>query len=129
MRAPNGVPSSLDAEYWNKAAEGRLCLQRCKATGRFQHYPRAHSLHSGGRDLEWVDSPGEGTIVTFTVVERSFYENVPAGTAIVVVALDEGVQVTGHFENAAEAGIVIGQRVVARFSGSEAPRLLFSPAS
>jgi uncharacterized OB-fold protein len=128
MRAPTAVPSSLDVEYWSSAKEGRLLLQRCKQTGRFQHYPRAHSVHARSRDLEWVESSGEGTIVTFTILQRSFYENVAAGTAIVVVALDEGVQVTGHLENAVDVPIAIGQRVVCRFADSEVPRLLFHMA-
>ena len=128
MRAPDAVPSSLDAEFWSKAREGQLVLQRCRQTGRFQHYPRAHSLHGGGRALEWVESAGTGVIATFTILERAFYENVPAGTAIVVVALDEGVQITGHLENASAAGIAIGQRVIGRFSGGEHPRLVFTPA-
>lgn len=104
------VPSSLDAEFWQAAAEGRLLIQRCPATGRFQTYPRAHSLHSGAAP-EWVEAVGTGHVESFTVVHRSFYADLPAPYVLAVVRLAEGVLLTGNMPGTDPDALRIGAPV------------------
>lgn len=128
MLAPDPTACAHDKPYWDGAREGRFRLQRGTHTGRFQFFPRAHSIH-GDEPLEWVDSAGLGTVHTFTVVERSFYENLPAPFVLAVVDLDEGVRATAHVVDIAARSVHIGMRVRAGFAarGAGLPVLVFRP--
>lgn len=110
MDRSHPIPSSLDAPFWEAAAEGRLMLQRCPVTGRFQTYPRAHSLYSGGTP-EWVEAAGTGRIESFSVIHRSFYADLPAPYVLAVVRLDEGVLLTGNMPGTDPAAVHIGAAV------------------
>ena len=67
-------------------------MQRDKATGEYQFYPRAFSLATPGGDVEWVKASGNATLHTFGIVHipphPGFMAEVPYITAI--VELEEG---------------------------------------
>ena len=43
--------------YWEGTKQKKLVLQRCKATGKFQHFPRPVSIFTGRRrDIEWKEA-------------------------------------------------------------------------
>ena len=129
MLAPNPTACAHDQPYWDAAQEGRLLLQRGMQSGRFQFYPRGPSLPHRGEPLEWVESDGRGSVHTFTVVQRSFYENLPAPFVLAIVDLDEGVRVTAHVVDIDPAEVRIGMRVCAAFSSRDdsLPVLVFRP--
>ena len=76
--------------YWDAVAEGRLILQRCNESGRFQFYPRAFSLGSGSRSVGWAPTSGDATLHAFSIVHqapsREFVGDVPYVAAIVELA-------------------------------------------
>lgn len=82
----------LSRTYWEAAATGRLLLQRCRACGAHQHYPRGHCVRCFAPDPEWVEAAGSGRLHTFSVVRRtsdpSFADDLPYVFGI--VELDEG---------------------------------------
>lgn len=129
MLVPAPVASEHDRPFWEAAKAGKLVLQRCRESGTFQHYPRGHSLTTGGSELEWVESPGIGTLHTFSVVRRSFYENLPAPYVLGIVELDEGVRVTAHVVEVDPELVKIGMRLraVFRSAGEGLPVLGFVP--
>lgn len=129
MLAPMPTACAHDQPFWDGAREGRLRLQRGTRSGRFQFYPRGHSLAERGEPLEWVDSPGLGTVHTFTVVHRSFYENLPAPFVMAIIDLDEGVRMTAHVVDVDPGAVRIGLRVRAEFRnrGEGLPVLVFRP--
>lgn len=129
MLAPLPTACEHDRPFWDAAREGRLLLQRGTRSRRFQSYPRGHSLHERGEPLEWVESPGLGTVHTFTVVHRSFYENLTAPFVLAIVDLDEGVRMTAHVVDVEPATVRIGLRVRAEFRsrGEGLPVLVFRP--
>lgn len=95
-RPPKPVPT-LDAwtlPYWQAARDGRLLIQQCSDCGRFIFYPRQSCPFCFSDRLAWVESPGRGTVYSFTVVEN----NAPSAFAgdmpfvIAVVQLEEGVR-------------------------------------
>ena len=48
--------------FWEGTKQKKLVLQRCKATGKFQHFPRPVSIFTGRRrDIEWKEVSGKGT--------------------------------------------------------------------
>jgi uncharacterized OB-fold protein len=93
------LADELSRTYWQAAREGRLLLQRCRACGGHQFYPRGHCArcHAPERP-EWVEAKGTGRLHTFSIVyrtaEAAFREEVPYVFA--VVELDEGVRLTAN---------------------------------
>jgi uncharacterized OB-fold protein len=131
MLAPEPVASAHDEPYWQAARDGKFLLQRCKVTGRCQFPPRGHSMATGGTELEWVESAGTGNVYSFTVVERSFYENLAAPFVLAIVELDEGPRLTTHLVDVDRTRVRIGMRVKAEFRSCDQralPLLVFVPA-
>jgi uncharacterized OB-fold protein len=90
-------PTEVSAPWWQATREGRLLLQRCRACGGHQHYPRALCTACGGTDLEYVAASGRGIIYSHTTVHRAVSERGergPAGLeppyAVALVRLEEG---------------------------------------
>src|ERR1700712_2394834 len=56
------------APFWAGAKQGKLMVQFCRDTGRFQHYPRPVSIYTGTRNLEWREVSGRGVIYACSVL-------------------------------------------------------------
>ncbi len=72
--------------FFEAAAGGRLLLKRCLACNELHYYPRAVCPFCAHGRTEWVESPGRGTIYSYSVMRRA-----PQPYAIAYVTLDEGV--------------------------------------
>ena len=118
MDRPIPKPSELDQQFWAATKQGKLLLQRCTTTGRYQWYPRAHSLFDPQGAVEWVESSGLGEVHTFTVVHRSLYPGLATPYVLVVVRLREGVLMTGHLRNIPDDQVRIGQLVRVAFENA-----------
>ena len=98
--------------FWEGARQGRLVLQFCKDTGRFQHYPRPVSLYTGSRNLEWREVSGRGTVYAATTIRvpgPGLDGRLPL--AVVTVELEEGVRILGNIVESEGKEIAIGARV------------------
>jgi uncharacterized OB-fold protein len=91
-------PAEHERPYWDALREHRLVLQRCTACRRFQHYPRSLCKSCLGDALEFVESPGRGTVYTFTVIHRAPLQELRslAPYTLALVDLDEGVRVMSN---------------------------------
>ncbi len=106
-------PRSFSKPFWQATRDKKLMIQYCRRSGRYQFFPRATSIHSGRRDLEWREVSGKGEIFTYTVARRArppFQGHEPF--LIVVVTLDEGVNVMANMIRCGLDEIRIGMRVV-----------------
>jgi uncharacterized OB-fold protein len=100
------------APFWEGAKNGRLMLQYCKDTGRFQHYPRPVSIFTGSRNIEWREVSGRGTIYACTVIRvpgPGLDGRLPL--SVVTIELDEKVRIIGNILNVDANSVAIGQRV------------------
>ncbi len=103
--------------YWQGAREGRLMIQRCKATGQAFLYSRQLVPGVVDSEVEWIEAGGKGTIYSFTVARR------PAGQAfqgecpyvIVSVELEEGARVMSNLVTDRPESVAIGQAVEVLF--------------
>lgn len=98
--------------FWDATREKKLLLQFDPVAGRYQFYPRATSVYSGRRTLEWRESPGLGVVHSFTIARRTrlpFQGHEPF--FIAVVTLDEGVNVMGDMVDCGMEEMRIGLRV------------------
>lgn len=79
-------------EFWQSTRAHAAKLQRCNVCGQFWYYPGPVCHHCGAQDWTWTALSGEGSIYSYSVLERAKgnpYENdVPI--AIVLVRLAEG---------------------------------------
>ena len=115
---PTPTPrATLETEpFWAAAAEGRLTLPRCNTCHKTIWYPRLFCPSCGGEDIAWVDSPGTGSIYSFTVVERGqgrWKEHSPY--VLAYVELDEGPRILTNIVGSDPDTVSIGARVSAHF--------------
>jgi uncharacterized OB-fold protein len=120
MSAYGGPLPEITAEsrpFWDGCRRHELLVQRCRACGTFQHYPRGICARCWGADLEWRPSAGRGAVYTFTVVHRSqapgFKERLPY--VLAYVELEEGVQVLTNLVGCAPGEVAIGMPVRVTF--------------
>lgn len=97
------------APFWEALKQGRLLIQRCPTTGRYQWYPRAHSIHDPSVSPEWVEARGTGEVFSFTVIHRGNTKRPPYNCAM--IKLDEGVIMLSTLRGIEEEAMKIGQRV------------------
>lgn len=98
--------------FWEGIAQGKLVLQYCTESGRFQHYPRPVSIYTGRRTLEWRAVSGNGTIYACTVVRipgPGLDGRLPL--AVATVELDEGVRIIANVLDCRPEDLQVGRRV------------------
>jgi uncharacterized protein len=91
---PHPLPDSRTAQFWEAAAEGRLLIQECGDCHALQFYPRGHCVRCFGSDVGWREASGRATLHTYSVVLRTWSEELPYVFAI--VDLEEGVRMTSR---------------------------------
>jgi uncharacterized OB-fold protein len=99
--------------FWDGARAGKLMLQFCKDTNRFQHYPRPVSIYTGSRNLEWREVSGKGQIYACTIVRvpgPGVEGRLPLSVA--TVELDDGVRIIANIVGSNPEEVTIGRRVV-----------------
>jgi uncharacterized OB-fold protein len=78
---PLPVPDVVSQPFWDAARDGRLVIQRCRRTGRFQHPPQVLCLCCAEPDLHFEPVSGRGTVHSFVVMHdprvRGFEHRVP----------------------------------------------------
>jgi uncharacterized protein len=121
--APNVLPEVLP--FWQAADQGRLLLKQCRACGEFHHYPRDICPFCLSEDTAWTDSPGRGTLYSFSTMGQG-----DAAYTLAYVTLDEGVTLMTNIVDCDPAALRIGQpvRVVFRPSQGGPAVPMFTPA-
>lgn len=109
--APRPITTELTEPFYEAAAEGRLLVQRCRSTGMYQWFPRAHSVYDVSADVEWVEASGKGTVYTYSVVERSPFDDVEAPYVFAIVELEEGVRLATNIVGTPPEDVHIGMPV------------------
>ena len=115
------VPEAPElAPYLAAAATGRLVLPRCRRCEFVIWYPRAFCPACGAADVEWIDSPGLGTVYSCTVTRHGPGRYKDAGPFVLAyVELDEGPRVLTNIVGCAPEQVTIGQRVAAVFDQAD----------
>ena len=103
------VPSQ---PFWDGAREGRLMLQMCLDTSRFQHPPHPLSVYTGSQNVAWRQVSGLGTIYAVTVVRvpgPGLAGRLPLTVATVELA--EGVRLIANIIDSPPERVGIGAAV------------------
>ncbi len=103
-------------EFWEGAKQGRLMLQYCTETKKFQHFPRPVSLYTGKNTVEWRESSGRGKVYSWTVT-RSPWPGHEARVPYICayVELEEGVRFLCNLVDCDEHQVRIGMPVMVRW--------------
>lgn len=121
------MTASPEAAWREALADGRLILQRARASGSLFFPPRLIEPRTGDADWEWVEASALGTVYSVTVVAR----RPPAEPYnVVLVTLDDGPRLMSRVEAMPAGDVAIGLRVRARIAAGDdgEPLLLFDPA-
>ncbi|HWF24959.1 MAG TPA: Zn-ribbon domain-containing OB-fold protein [Solirubrobacteraceae bacterium] len=120
-------PSEVTRPYWDAAATGRLCLQRCQGCGALQHPPRALCTGCGGPSrLVWEEVSGAGSIYSSTAIHRALIPALATHVpyTLAVVELDEGPRMVTAVRGASLEAVTIGSRVRVAFESVSAEVVL-----
>lgn len=109
---PLPAPTPTSQPFWDGARKKKLMLQYDPKARAYQFWPRACSIHTGRRNLEWRKASGKGEIYSFTVthVPAAGFED-QAPYVVALVELDEGVRMIGNLINIAPEEVEIGMPV------------------
>ncbi|MFC1982805.1 Zn-ribbon domain-containing OB-fold protein [Chloroflexota bacterium] len=110
---PIPVPNADTLPFWEGCKQHKLLIQRCKACGHHQFYPRHVCTNCMSLEPEFVPSTGRGEIYTFIVVHRAptkvFEPEIPY--VVAVIQLDEGVRMMSNIVDCPIDAVKIGMRV------------------
>ncbi|MGD9995684.1 MAG: Zn-ribbon domain-containing OB-fold protein [Ilumatobacteraceae bacterium] len=115
MTRPLPRPTALSTPFWDACREHRLIVQRCTSCATFVFVPQEFCPSCLGTGLEWVESNGVGTIVTFTVVWRPQTPAFDVPYVVAVVRLDEGYEMMTNIVDVEPDEVAIGAAVTVRF--------------
>ena len=105
------VTSDHERRYWQRVADGEVCVQRCHDCGAASHPPRRYCPDCYADDWEFEPIAGTGTVDGYTHVHRPAREYAADAPVLsVIVTLDEGPRLMGHIADG-QAAVEVGSRV------------------
>ena len=115
-RVPDFAPyrHPLTDPFWQASADGLVALPSCGVCGCWQWYPLAGVACHPEADQVWRTVPGEGSIFTFTRVERAFLPSggePPYTVALVELDATPGVRLVTVLVGPGSDEPAIGDRV------------------
>jgi uncharacterized OB-fold protein len=88
--------NALTEPFWEAARQERLVAPRCTNCGTFRLPPSPYCFNCQHREVEWVDLPGTGKIVSYTVVRHPLHPDLADACPYVSGVVDlDGTQGAG----------------------------------
>jgi uncharacterized OB-fold protein len=116
--------NKVDQPFWEGAARSKFLLQKCRACGKVQFFPRVACVDCFG-ELDWIESKGTGKIHSFTLVRvprnPAFKDEVPI--YYINVILDEGVIVESKLVGEKKEKVKLGDKVKVVFEQTHSPEI------
>jgi uncharacterized protein len=116
--------NKVDQPFWEGAAANKFLLQKCRACGKVQFFPRVACVDCFG-ELDWIESKGTGKIHSFTLVRvprnPAFKDEVPI--YYINVILDEGVIVESKLVGEKKDKVKPGDKVKVVFQETHEPAI------
>ena len=123
-KIPSPIVTVENEAFWNAARARRFTVPVCSACGKAHWYPRAICPFCSSDKVQWCDSPGKGTIYTFSVMRRA-----KEPYTIAYVTLAEGPTMMTNIVDCDFDTLYIGQPVTVVFKDTEdgPPVPMFKP--
>ena len=110
-------PTDSDRPFWDAARKGEMRMQRCRACMQWRFPPAPVCANCGSKEAGWEALSGLGTITSFVVFHKPYFEQVRSAVpyAVVLVRFDEGPRYYGNLLDVPCEQIRIGMRVRTEF--------------
>ena len=107
------VPTKETATYWDGCRNHKLLIQQCTKCGKYQFFPRIICTGCMSSQVEWVQSSGQGKVVSFTIMHRPISEAYAAEAPYVIalIKLDEGPTMMSNIVQLDPNKVVVGMKV------------------
>jgi uncharacterized protein len=116
--------NKVDQPFWEGAAHSKFLLQKCRACGKVQFFPRVACVDCFG-ELDWIECKGTGKIHSFTLVRvprnPAFKDEVPI--YYINVILDEDVIVESKLVGEKKEKVKLGDKVKVVFEQTHNPEI------
>ena len=116
--------NKVDQPFWEGAARSKFLLQKCRACGKVQFFPRVACVDCFG-ELDWIECKGTGKIHSFTLVRvprnPAFKDEVPI--YYINVILDEDVIVESKLVGEQKEKVKLGDKVKLVFEQTHNPEI------
>lgn len=110
---PRPLANADSQAYWDGAREDKLLIRKCGECDTFHFMPRHLCPECWSGDLHWVESAGEGTVHSFSIIRRAslpaYNDQTPYVTAL--IDLDEGPRMVTNIVGDDALSVAIGDRV------------------
>lgn len=104
-------PSKISKPFWDSCKERQMKLQCCDACGTWIFYPVYICPECASRELSWKPVSGRGTVYTYTVAEKSIFEEVKGPVVVALIELEEGAMLTSNILTPDPGAVHIGMPV------------------
>ena len=112
-------PTKISKPFWDSCKAEAMEIQRCGDCGVYAYYPVYICPECASGNLEWTRVSGKGSVYTYTVAERSMFEDVEGAVVVALVELEEGAMMTSNIKTDDPHGVHVGMQV----------RLAYEPVS
>lgn len=79
-----------DRHMWETIRERRWALQKCMEDGYFRYPPSPVCPHCLSINYDWQPISGRGTILSWVIFHRQYFEDFPTPYNVIAVRLREG---------------------------------------
>ncbi len=116
-RGPVPMITPESAVYWEKTKQHELWMRHCNRCNKPYYYPRDICPMCGGRDVDWRQMSGRGTVFTYAIVHRSPNPALVAPFVTAIVELDEGAKMLTNIviDNPTPDNVKVGMPVEVTF--------------
>jgi uncharacterized protein len=112
---PLPEPTSVSAPHWEACRRGSLLVQRCSVCGTYVFPPEPHCTACLSGDLAWIESAGQGTIHSYSVVWRPQQPAFSVPYVVIVVELSEGWHMLSNLRDCDPTEVRVGTPVGVTF--------------
>lgn len=111
MANAQAVMSMYDEPMWASIRSHALHLQQCDDCGRFRYPPAPNCPHCLSLSQHWQPVSGQGTILSWVVFHRQYFDDYPPPYNAVAVRLAEGPILISNLVGDEPEGSWIGRPV------------------
>ena len=118
-----------DRPFWQALRRREVQVQRCGSCGTHRFPATRYCAHCRSDESEWVAVAPSGTLETWCVFHRPYFEGLPVPYTVIQVQLDCGVRVFANPAGVENGALRIGIPVEAVFEDvtGDVTLLMFKP--
>ncbi len=109
------VMTIYDEPMWQSIERKQWSLQVCRQCGTVRYPPSPICAECHSMDYDWKPLAGGGTILSWVVFHRKYFDDFPPPYNAVAVRVDEGPIIVSNLVGREPVGSWIGHRVRLRY--------------